>query len=69
MAGEREKLGFIISALDLYLGMGVDPVAALHDVIQDYAYVFHHDDGRLPLNRAAEIALRRMEAADTTSGG
>lgn len=59
-----EKLDFILAALDSYLNDGKTPSDALSAAIEDYAFVYHTDDGRPPISRAAEIVLKRLENDD-----
>ena len=54
-----------MTALAFHLVEGMKPVDAWHEALRDYAYVYHVDDGRLPLARAAEIALRRVKRDET----
>lgn len=59
-----QKTEYLIAALDFYLAEGIEPVDAWSRVLKDYAYVYHVDDGCLPLARAAEIALRYLEKTE-----
>lgn len=56
-----EKLDFIISSLDLHLMMGKTPGDAWTATVEDYANVWHVDDDRTHLARAAVVVLKRME--------
>jgi hypothetical protein len=57
----REKLDYFITALDMHLAMGKSPSEALAATVEDYAFVYHCDDGRLPIGRAAEVALKSLQ--------
>ena len=62
----NEKIDYLFSALDFYITMGVDSIEAWHKALEDYKYVYHTDDGRTPLARAAERALQAMGEDDET---
>lgn len=62
--GNNDKLDYILATLDLYLKEGKRPIEALEETIADYAFVFFHDDGRLPLGRAAKLILKRLREKD-----
>lgn len=52
-----EKTDFIIATVDLYLSSGFPPAVALTRAMEDYAYVYHSDNDKTELARAAERAL------------
>ena len=54
------KMDYFISALDLHLDRGLLPMAALTQTVEDYAWVFHHEDGRTEFARATEVALHYL---------
>lgn len=56
---DKDNLEFFISNLDLMLAMGKPPFEALVATVEDYAFVYHTNDGRTELNRAAEAVLKR----------
>lgn len=56
----NEKIELFFAAFDLHLGNGIDPVEALKRAAADYAHVFHVDDGRSELARAADAALAAL---------
>lgn len=56
---------YFFASLDFHLRDGNTPNEALKKATYDYQFVFLVDDGRLPIARAAEIALthlRRIES-------
>lgn len=52
-----EKADYLQAALDYHLTCGDEPVEAWHKALKDYAYVWHTDDGRTPLQLASERVL------------
>ena len=62
----REKADFLISMLDLCLAQGDRPLEALEHAVEGYAHVYHNNDGRLPIARAAELALKRSDDGETS---
>ena len=54
------NIDYLISALDLHLQRGLPPADAWARAVEDYAKVYHCDDGRTELTRAAEIALNYL---------
>lgn len=61
MPAYDSKLDFLISALDLHLGFGTPPAEAWDKALEDYSEVYHVDDGRTELARAADRALHHFE--------
>jgi hypothetical protein len=61
MNNYNERIVYLFSQFDSYLKVGQEPPTAWEWALNDYQYVFHFDDGRLPLARASEIALRWVE--------
>ena len=57
----KDKLDFLMTTFESYLTDGVHPDTAWSMAVADYGYVYFTDDGRLPINRAAERALASME--------
>lgn len=56
-----ERIDYLMTALDFFLAEGMEPADAWSEAVVSYAYVYHTDDGRLPIARAAEIPLQYME--------
>lgn len=65
----KEKLEYLIASLDFHLTDGRSPVDVWCQVVRDYAFVYHTDDGRTPLNRAAEIALSYLGEGEKMGHG
>lgn len=55
-----DKLDYLIAALDFHLARGLAPAEAWVAAVEDYAQVYHAQDERTELQRAAEVVLRRM---------
>ncbi len=56
----NDRVELLISSLDMHLTAGHPPREALARAVEDYAAVFHTDDGRTELQRAATVALARL---------
>jgi hypothetical protein len=56
-----EEIVYLFSQFDAYLKINYKPETAWNQALEDYHYVFHVDDGRLPLARASELALAWLE--------
>ena len=61
MSTTVDRLSYLILTLDEHLSSGLKPDDAWSKALAEYAYVYHTDDGRLPLARAAELALAQMK--------
>jgi len=62
-----DQVDFFFSSLDFHLARGLEPNQALAAAIEDYAAVYHaKDDGRTPLQRAAQAVLKRMGEDSST---
>lgn len=59
-----ERLTFLLEALNLNLRLGQEPQEAWKGALDDYAYVYFTDDGRTPLARASERALKQLKEHD-----
>lgn len=57
-----DRLDYLVSALDDYLRGGKSPLEAWHKVLADYAYVYHTNDVRLPIDRASEAVFKVKES-------
>lgn len=56
-----DKLDYLIASLDFHLARGLAPAEAWTAAVEDYAQVYHTQDERTLLQRAAEVALQRMD--------
>lgn len=67
----RDQIDYFFASLDMHLGAGKTPQDALIATVEDYAAVYHVDDDRTILARAATVALKhlRTERVDDTSKG
>lgn len=63
-ASNREKLDYLLSSLDMHLSAGKSPAEAWVTAVENYAFVYHTEDGRLPIGRAAELALKHLREND-----
>ena len=57
----KEKTEYLIAALDFYLLEGLPEMVALQRAVRDYKFVYHTDDGRPRISRAAEAVLDYIE--------
>lgn len=57
----RDQIEYFFADLDLHIRCGKSPKEALLATVEDYAFVYHSDDDKTPLARAATIALRQIK--------
>ena len=56
----NDRLFYFMASLDFHLDGGEKPGIALEKAVEDYAAVYHVDDERTPLQRAAAVTLGRL---------
>lgn len=64
MSSGDDAQDYFFASLDYHLREGETPDEALRNATKDYRFVFLVDDGRLPIGRAAEIALIHLRRDD-----
>lgn len=64
-----EEIKYFFSSLDLHLSMGKTPLDALAASVEDYAAVWHVDDDKTILARAATVALKHLREQHPELGG
>ena len=56
----RDEIEYFFADLDMHLGAGKKPLDALVSTVEDYAAVYHVNDDRTVLARAATVALKHL---------
>jgi hypothetical protein len=60
-----DKTDYLIATLDMHLSAGKAPEIALLLAIEDYADVWHANDGETTIARASKVALKRLREDET----